>query len=694
MVPWSAGSGSPASAPASYNLRHIRSDASDKSDDAWLVTTVTAVPGSADTIHWLQDLESNIPYDLQVQAANGAGTSPWSATATGTTGEAIRVRWITCTPGRPLPGREVSCTASLGGGVRSDDSFAWLAEDGTPGTGDLPTFRTSWDTHGSKRVTVEVCSAGACDGMARNLRVEDLVPILIWDHRKPPAEIGLGDSIDLEFEITKLSRTGAPGGITVSFPTLTGQDLNTDSSSYDSRQGSVETVSYSGRDDRVVYYDSGSGSTLEMLDGSTGRTQHLAVATDNASWPRSWFYAPSGRTLSLKVTPKLEGEFRILYRMWLCDTARVHCGRRPVQDGPNAAAIDQQGWAAFEYSVNVVGLPVIDSVVCTPSPAPVGAAVTCTPRLSGGAPSTYAWNAGNALAGGSPFEGTDPRFATSWSYAGQQTVTLEVCNVAGCDTGQQTVTVGGAITTDTGLAPHLTEEGLIDSSDGGRILYSGPVTAKAASGYSATDPTLHVKVLPTTPMPTLQVTIVDENGFGADAGAHTSPGVLALALPKEAWIDYSSLTTELFISGAWTPYTQQTESTLLSLERILSAVHRTSSTVSGITPAANDAALSAADRLAWALDQPAGLPLDDIFGERHANCVSQVSVPWLGWASQTRGVRVSIPLSVPADSHISLATAFTADESGAAEPVLAQLHDLLDTGNDAPICQPPQLATP
>ena len=690
---WSAGPGSPASAPASYSLRHIRSDASDKSDDSWSVATVTAAPGSADMTYWLQDLEASVSYDLQVQAANDAGSSAWSATATGTTGEAVQIRWITCTPTRPLPGEGVTCWLTLLGGVRGDDTFAWLAEDGVPQAGNLPTFRTSWDSSGSKQLSVEVCSAGSCDGKDRTIGVEDPVPSLIWDYSPPPAEIGLGESIDLEFEITKLSRTGGPGGITVSFPSLTGQNLNLDSTSYNSAQGVVETVSYTGRGDRVVYYDTGGGSTLEMQDGTAGRPRHLAVATDNDYWPRSWFFTPSGRTLRLKVTPKLEGEFRVLYRMWLCDTDRVHCGRRPMQDGENVTAFDQQGWAAFEYTVNVLSLPVIVSVGCNPSPAAVGETVTCLPRLSGGAPSSYAWNAGNALAGGTPFEGHDYRFDTAWSYAGQQTVTLEVCNVAGCDTARQTVTVGSAPTTGPGR--EALEEGLIDSEDGGRVLYSGLASAESASGYSPTDSIVHVKVLPTSPMPTLQVTIADEDGFAA-ASAHASPGALAVALPEDAWVDYGRLTTELYFSGAWTPYTEQVERTLLSLEGILSAALRTASTFAGISPAASDSALTAADRLGWALGETGALPLDSIFSERYANCVSQLSVPWLSWAGLTKGVRMNIPLSMPADAHVSLAAAFTAAEPGSAngEAALAQLHDLLATGGDVPACQPPALATP
>ena len=221
LVPWSAATGSGASAATAYNLRHIRSDATDKADANWTVSTVSASPDSRAMSYWLQDLEPDTSYDLEVQAVNDAGASPWSASATATTGAAISVSLVRCSPYRPVQGATVSCTPTVVGGVRSDDSYAWWASGSSTETGSAETFTTSWDSAGAKRVAVEVCSAGHCAGKERRVIVVDTNPNLVWDYARPPAEIALGESIDLQFGITKKSWVGGPGGISVSFPRLT-----------------------------------------------------------------------------------------------------------------------------------------------------------------------------------------------------------------------------------------------------------------------------------------------------------------------------------------------------------------------------------------------------------------------------------------------------------------------------------------
>ena len=695
LVPWSAATGSGASAATFYNLRHIRSDAADKADADWTLSTVSASPGSSAMRYWLQDLESQTVYDMQVQAVNDAGSSPWSASVSATTGAAIRISWISCIPTRPLPGASVSCTPSVTGGVRSDDSYAWLAEGGSPSGGSGRSFSTSWDSMGPKRVAVEACSAGDCASSQRTVTVADPNPNIIWDNAEPPAEIALGDAIDLWFEIIKLSVTGVPGGISVSFPNLTQHNSTGSPSSYESGRGTVETISFPGGSSGVTYHDSGSRQGLQNADGTQGTPRHLTVTAETSSWPRSSWFVPTGRTLRLRATPRETGEFRILYRFWLCTSDRQNCARRPLQDGENVPATDQQGRAAFELTVDVLAPPVIDSISCTPAPAQAGDAVDCSPVLSGSAPSSYAWNAGNDLAGGSPYEGTGATFSTTWDYAGRHRVSMEVCNVAGCATGEQFVTVSGGSTTSTDPEPGQLP-GPLTGDDGGRVLYSGPASGKAHPQYTTTDTILQVKILPTSPVPTLQITIYDVDGFASGSASYVSPGVVVLALPEDAWVDHAGTATEMHVSGSWAPYTAETEAALLAVQSALSAVHPAASTTLGLAPAVGMApgpALTASDHLSLGLGGVSDLPVNEIFWETHANCVSQLAVPWLAWASQAKGVRVSVPLSMRADSHASLAAAFTAaepDAPGGSEPALLQFHDLLANGEDAPECRAPQ----
>ena len=71
---------------SAYDLRHIRSDATDKDvDESW---TDSLNPQSviADDLrrYHIPNLENGVSYDVQARATNSAGDSPWSSTVTGT----------------------------------------------------------------------------------------------------------------------------------------------------------------------------------------------------------------------------------------------------------------------------------------------------------------------------------------------------------------------------------------------------------------------------------------------------------------------------------------------------------------------------------------------------------------------------------------------------------------------------------
>ena len=61
-----------------YDLRHIRSDAADRSDDNW--TQVDDLTGDLNYAYTIAGLTSGVRYDVQVRAANRAGDGSWSAT--------------------------------------------------------------------------------------------------------------------------------------------------------------------------------------------------------------------------------------------------------------------------------------------------------------------------------------------------------------------------------------------------------------------------------------------------------------------------------------------------------------------------------------------------------------------------------------------------------------------------------------
>ena len=105
-----------------------------------------------------------------------------------------------------------------------------------------------------------------------------------------------------------------------------------------------------------------------------------------------------------------------------------------------------------------------------------------------------------------------------------------------------------------------------------RVLYSGPVSEVSHPDYAPDGPTLTVKLLPTMPTGTLEITIEDDGGFGAGpgplGGAQTyegSSGMVVIALPKTAVFDYDGIAIEVGESGGWSQHTLGDEQGLLAL---------------------------------------------------------------------------------------------------------------------------------
>ena len=78
MIDWKAPADIGASDITSYDLRHIPSTASDKSDDDW--TEVAGIWQTGNLTYTLTGLEAGAWYDVQVRAVNDSGAGPWSET--------------------------------------------------------------------------------------------------------------------------------------------------------------------------------------------------------------------------------------------------------------------------------------------------------------------------------------------------------------------------------------------------------------------------------------------------------------------------------------------------------------------------------------------------------------------------------------------------------------------------------------
>ena len=236
-----------------------------------------------------------------------------------------------------------------------------------------------------------------------------------------------------------------------------------------------------------------------------------------------------------------------------------------------------------------------------------------------------------------------------------------------------------------------------------RILYDGPVSDVAHADYSPEGPTMTVRLLPTLPMGTLEITIEDAVGFGEGAGPlggaqadGGSAGTVMLALPKSVWVQYDDIAVEVKQSGSWSAHTTADEQAMLAkggtattgLGPVLLGLIQVLGQAEGAFPLLQSlTSLVSSASTAGAVEPDESL-LDAVFRKAHANCVSQVTVPWLVQEEETTGVRVSVPMVLKDDDYLSLAASFVASGN---QPALAQLHDLLATGEDPPGCQPPEL---
>ena len=118
-ITWSAPSDTGGSAITSYDLRYIRSDATDKADDSWTVRE--GIWSSGLLQYGLNEstgfnLSGGVRYDVQVRAVNAVGNGSWSASETGTPRS----------PSQPVtvPGAPASLLVTPGDGSLS---IAWSA---------------------------------------------------------------------------------------------------------------------------------------------------------------------------------------------------------------------------------------------------------------------------------------------------------------------------------------------------------------------------------------------------------------------------------------------------------------------------------------------------------------------------------------------------------------------------------------
>ena len=130
-VAWTAPVNTGGASIISYDLRYIKTDAPDKADANWTVLQGASTGGLTGVV---RGLTADIEYDVQVRAFNGAHSSPWSATATGTpdvgacsTGLAVTA--VVVDPGSN-PGLVADCEALLAveDFLQGSDTLNWSVD--------------------------------------------------------------------------------------------------------------------------------------------------------------------------------------------------------------------------------------------------------------------------------------------------------------------------------------------------------------------------------------------------------------------------------------------------------------------------------------------------------------------------------------------------------------------------------------
>ena len=166
-----------------------------------------------------------------------------------------------------------------------------------------------------------------------------------------PLTVRVGEPVSLSFRTRGLNGVADHGGVTVSFPDLTGVGTTSADHEYVSDQASVSTVSYTTGTPNVTYHRP--GASVQTEGGTPGTANYLLVESDDSEWPSG-----ADRTLELEVTPWEPGTFQVQYRYWLCLAGYDECRRKPESGEP-----DQQGWQVEVLEITVNGVPDRDELV-------------------------------------------------------------------------------------------------------------------------------------------------------------------------------------------------------------------------------------------------------------------------------------------------------------------------------------------
>ena len=334
---------------------------------------------------------------------------------------------VSCKPTAPVVDETITCSANLSGGAPA--SRAWQTANGSGADAD---HSTSFSKAGDYAVSLTVTNAaGSADAS---------ITLTVFDELQPPTI----DGIDC-----------APSSPVV------GEDVTCTATL---SGGSPASWAWSGGGDPA---EGAKANFVTSFDSVSDQTISLTVANDAGDDTQSITVAiqepppPPPVIDSLSCSAQLDGVVRC--------SAVVGNDGPPVSyawsgggdpaTGSNAnfvTAFDSVGDRTISLTVSndggsvsdsttvavtqAIQPPVLSGISCDPVSPNVDETVTCSANLSGGEPDFYIWRGG-----GDPPGGSDASFTTTFTSAGDRTISLAVSNIVGDDSASTAVNVQGPL---------------------------------------------------------------------------------------------------------------------------------------------------------------------------------------------------------------------------------------------------------
>ena len=330
---------------------------------------------------------------------------------------------ISCTPSSPTVDDSVTCTATLSGG--DPDSYAW---SGGASTGSEAEYTTSFSSSGSKTVSLTATNTAGSDTGSTTLSVEEPVqPPAIDNISCTPSSPTVGESVTCTADLSGDApdsyawsggaSAGSGSTYTTSFSTSGSKTISlTVANTAGSDTGSATLTVEQPLQPPVIDSISCTPSSPATADEDVNCTANLSGGAPD-SW--AWSGGVSGGSRAA-YSPSFDGDgdYTVSLTVANADGADTDSTTVTVGDGTMTALLP----------------PEIDSLSCSPSSPTVDEDVTCTATVSGDEPASYEWRAGSSNSDGQSH-------STSFSKAGDYTVSLTVTNSAGSDTDSITLTV-------------------------------------------------------------------------------------------------------------------------------------------------------------------------------------------------------------------------------------------------------------